>query len=200
MITFAQQMNLEMLKRRRVALEIEANRRIQDREYHDRRTIENFFARNPDLKDRLPLFACIAPWTQQYNPDKALEELLPLAGAATRKVVQSESQANYGGAWFGVFSEVVTLADGQKVNYADYVAIELASNGDQLSGEGVLFTGHKFRIEGRNDGGKFIGEVVNMTEKWNAKFSCDLASTKISGPYSGAGAGQTYEGTVMLLR
>jgi hypothetical protein len=201
-LTVTQQLNYEMIENRRVALETEAYRRIHDREYNNKRILANFWAQNPDLQNEQLLVGCVTPWVQKLNPNNDLEQLLPLVADNARGFIKRRSQPGYSGLWVGVFSEKVTLSDGQKVDWADYISVQISGDGDKITGEGFLYTGQKFTIQGTLDGDKLIGKVVNTTpeHEWDADFSLGASTTKIAGTYYGKAPNETYEGTVTFIR
>jgi hypothetical protein len=197
-----QQLNYEMIENRRVALETEAYRRIHDREYNNKRIVASFWAQNPDLQNEQLLIGCVTPWVQKLNPDDDLEHVLPLVAENARGFIKRRSQPGYSGLWVGVFSEKVTLADGQKGDWVDYISVQISGDGDKITGEGLLYTGPKFTIQGTLDGDKLIGKVINTTPgyEWDADFSLAASPTKIAGTYYGKAVNATYEGSVTFIR
>lgn len=201
LVTITQQINLEMLESRRVTLEAEAWRRITDKEYNNNRIVNNFFAKNPDLKEELLLVGCIAPWVQSLNPNMDLENLLPRVAGAVREVVKRRSAiTNYSGPWFGLFSETITMADGQHVEWTDYLLLHLVEKDGKVNGQGRLYTGQSFELAGELKNEKMVGKVVDKAQAWDADFSLDCSLTRLSGQFSGSGQQQTFTGVVILIR
>lgn len=201
LVTITQQINHEMLENRRVVLEAEAWRRINDKEYNNKRIVDNFFAKNPDLKNEMLLVGCVAPWVQALNPNVDLENLLPRVAVGVREVLKKRStNTDHSGFWFGLFSETITLADGQKVEWADYLSVQLVEKDGKVTGRGMLYTGQSFEFDGELKDGKLVGKVVNKAQAWDAHFALDSSLTQISGQYYGSGQQQTYVGTVTMIR
>lgn len=187
------------LDRRRVQLEQEADRRIRERNEQDTKIVLDFFERNPDMKEKPVLFLCVAAWVGKENTHMNLEEALNVTAQKTREVV-SEDTSNYSGVWYGIIAQTITDSTGRRATLVDYLRIAFNQDGDLLTGNGESVSGAQLTIQGRLENGELTGTAVNRTAGTNSQFSGIVAPTQISGAFSGAGVGQTFEGTVTLVR
>jgi hypothetical protein len=188
------------LDRRRVQLEQEANRRIRERNERDTKTVLDFFEKNPDMKERPVLLLCVAAWVGKENAHKNLEEALNLTARKTRDIVGSEDPTTYSGVWYGIVAQTVTGSNGARGTFVDYLRVSFKQDGDLLTGDAESVSGAQLTIQGRLENGKLTGTTVNRTAGTNSQFSGIVAPTQVSGTFSGAGVGQTFEGTVTLVR
>lgn len=170
--------------------------RTEKRRHDTELLISTFFGAHPELSDRRMLVAAVAPWVAAdplSNGRNTLERAAVIIAAMSRG-------PGLTGPWYGMFSQVTKMDNGETIAFSQFVRLELTDSGGHITGRGTLGSGEIVELAGKMDGPRLNAAVANTTSAINVVLTGIAATSQFTGEFSGSGAGQRLSGTVVLLR
>lgn len=188
---------IRQLQERGYDIVVEFRRRTEERRRNVEMEIEQFFVKNPGLREKKTLLAVILPWVASEKTFKTNTEMLDYAGNIARKLRTSKNLLT---TWYGTFSQIDPFEDGTTQARSNFITVDTKVVGSVLTGEGTAGTGQVFSLKANIKDGKWKGVVTNET--YGVSFECEgtIRDTEFTASYRGYVWGKNLEGTVVLLR
>ena len=199
LILIAQLVNeskIRQLQERGYNIVVEFRRRTEEKRKNVEMEIEQFFVRNPDLREKKTLLAAILPWVASEKTFKSNTEMLDYAGNIARGLRTSKNLLT---TWYGTFSQIDRFQDGTTQAGSNFITVNTQIVGNVLTGRGTLGSGEEVSLQANIKGGTWKGVVTNETA--GATFQCEgtMTDTEFTASYWGSAWEKNLQGTVVLL-
>lgn len=186
----------EAYRRRGLEVLQEYEHRVTARRLASERLIDEYFHEHPELQDRRPLVAAVAPWAAAEGKTDA-RAILQRTGEIIATLPRG---SGLNGLWYGVFTQTTKSPQGEAFTFSEFVRVSMKQNGTTLTGSGALGSGEHIELDGTVTDHDITANISNTTSAINVKMTALAAPTQIAGSFSGFGAGARMEGTFTLLR
>jgi hypothetical protein len=123
LILIAQLVNeskIRQLQERGYNIVVEFRRRTEEKRKNVEMEIEQFFVRNPDLREKKTLLAAILPWVASEKTFKSNTEMLDYAGNIARGLRTSKNLLT---TWYGTFSQIDRFQDGTTQAWSNFITV-----------------------------------------------------------------------------